>query len=107
MIQRRSLAHYKTLRSMNSSNLMLKHNLLHHPEDHPLNIQYIWTVKTHESKPLRRLIKEAVLIKESFRMEEENKESKYISLNAKAEFARNVLPGVTRKASEEDKMKED
>ena len=51
---------------------------------------------------MNRAIDEALLIKESYEKERE-KEGSYICMNAKMEFTRNILPGVSRTATEKEK----
>ena len=100
-IQKRSQGHYEKLRSWDPSNFMLRHNVIHHPEEDPLNKDYLWTPLSHHEKPLERVVEEAIRIKVAFQTEDLKDD--YISMNGKGEYTRNVLPGISRKASPLDK----
>ena len=38
----RAAAHLKSLKGTQSSSFMLRHNLLHHPNGDPYNVDYCW-----------------------------------------------------------------
>ena len=84
---------------------MIRHNLLHHQEEDPLNRDYLWTVVSQHSKPLERAVEEAIRIKMAFQTEE--KSNNYICMNCKREYSRNILPGISRKTNQQDKDKEE
>ena len=98
-IQRRALGHVSKLRGWDSSSFMLRHNLLCHPDGDPQNEDYLWSITQQYNKPLARAVDEAIRIKQAYEKETETCKS----MNAKMEFTRNTLPGITRAASDADK----
>ena len=86
----------------------MKHNADKHPET-PLQTEYSWTVLKTFKKCLDRIIYEAILIQESF--EKEESDNKFNCLNSKTEnkkdYSRNQIPGLTKYANEEGKLKQE
>ena len=100
-LQKRALGHMEKLRSMDSSSFMLRHNLLHHGEDDPLNNEYIWYPTKFHARALDRQISEALEIKQAMDT------PGTIVMNAKTEYSRCVLPGITPSPTEEEKKEDD
>ena len=96
-IRDRARAHLKYLRGAHSSSFMLRHNLLQHDQDDPFRAEYAWEPLTYFQKPMDRQVAEALAIKEAY-----GNGGRRV-LNAKTEYSRCVLPGVTPEASDEDK----
>ena len=71
---------------MDVSNFMLRHNLLHHPEDDPQNNNYLWYPTAFFDKPMERQISEAIIIKEA--LDKSTKDQNHIVLNGKTEYNR-------------------
>ena len=80
---------------------MLRYNMSYYQDEYPMKIQYIWSTVKQCYKPLAQAIEEAIFIKKSF--EREKSEYDYnIAMNAKTEYTRSILPGVTRSQTNED-----
>ena len=97
----RSLAHLKSLRGAHSSSFMLRHNLLHHDQDDPFRAEYAWEPITFFQKPMDRQVSEAIEIKKAYG------DGTRLVLNAKTEYSRCVLPGITPQPTEEEKEQEE
>ena len=97
----RAAGHMKALRGAQSSSFILRHNLLHHKDDDPFCTDYTWEALAFFQKPMDRQVAEALAIKEAYG------DSGRVVLNAKTEYSRCVLPGITPAASEEDKEQEE
>ena len=100
-IRDRAAAHLKALRGAQSSSFMLRHNLLHHDNDDPFMADYVWEPISYFQKPMDRQVAEAIAIKEAYG------DSSRLVLNAKTEYSRCVLPGVTSQPTEEEKEQEE
>ena len=82
---------------------MLRRNLLHHPEDDPLDNRYTWYPTGFYTRAMDRQIAEAVKIKEE--IEEAGRRTdgkKVIIMNGKTEYNRCILLGITRVPDEQD-----
>ena len=97
----RADSHMDKLKGWDHSNFMLRHNIMHHAEDDPQNNNYLWYPTHFFDKPLDREVMEAILIKEA--MEKAACDPNHVVLNGKAEYNRNILPGITQTATEEDR----
>ena len=97
----RAAAHLQSLKGAQNSSFMLRHNLLCHSEDDPYCPDYIWEPLRYFQKPMDRQIAEALGIKEAYG------DDKKLVLNAKTEYSRCVLPGITPVVTEEEKEQEE
>ena len=61
----RAKGHMEKLKGLDSSNFMLRHNLLAHPDEDPMDKNYIWCPNGFHTKALDRLVQEAINIKEA------------------------------------------
>ena len=96
----RALSHMEKLKGLDSSNFMLRHNLLCHPDGDPMDNSYIWYPTRFHTKAIDRQVGEAIQIKKAI-------DTPGVKvMNAKTEYSRCVLPGITPVTSEED-IKED
>ena len=96
----RALGHMDKLKGMDTSSFMLRHNLLYHRDEDPLDRSYVWYPVKYHRKAIDRLVSEAINIKNA--MDTEG----LVLMNAKTEYTRCVLPGITPQATEQEK-KED
>ena len=101
----RSQKHMEKLKSWDQSNFMLRHNLLYHPEDDPLEAKYLWYPTGFYQKAMERQISEAIKIKEA--VEEAEANPNFILMNANTEYNCCVLPGITMVASKEDQKQDE
>ena len=85
------------LRAVDSSSSILRHNLLHHPEEDPLTNTMVCHPEEFHIRPMDRIIAETLKIKNALADKE------VILMNAKTEFSRCVLPGITPTPTEQEK----
>ena len=88
------------LKGLDSSNFMLRHNLLYHANEHPMDNSYVWYPTKFHTKAIDRQVGEAIEIKKAMDT------PGVLLMNAKTEYSRCVLPGISPVPSKEDE-KED
>ena len=89
------------LKRLDSSNFMLRHNFLFHPDGDPMDNRYVWYPTKFHSKAIDRLVGEAIEIKKAWDTPGVN------LMNAKTEYSRCVLPGNMPVATKEDEKEDD
>ena len=89
-LYKRALGHMEKLKSLDSSNFMLRHNLLYHGNEDPQCKDYIWAPTKFHTKALERQVSEALYIKTAMDT------PGTILMNTKTEFSRCVLPGISQ-----------
>ena len=83
------------LKGWDPGNFMLRHNMESHPEDDPLCRNYTWEPTGFHQRPMQREISKAIKIKDAYSKER----PLYIVMNARTEFNRCILRGVTKPAT--------
>ena len=84
------------LKRLDGSYFIQRHNLINHAEEDPIDNRYVWYPVKFDRKAIYIQVGEAIEIMKAMETTDT------IVINAKTEYSRSDLPGVTPVATEED-----